>query len=163
MGEVADSASGSPEHFMRAALQMAERGMAAGGPPVGACLVQHDRVVASGHNSVIGELDATAHAEISVIRAACRELRSLTLPDSTLYVTVEPCPMCLAASFYAGVAEIIYAAPISAMHSRTAAELLLPADRLFAGAERAPRLTGGLLAEDSLQLLQQWRGSGATS
>ena len=60
---------------MRVALEMAERGMAAGGPPVGACLVCADELLSRGHNSVIGELDITAHAEIVVIREACRKLR----------------------------------------------------------------------------------------
>jgi tRNA(Arg) A34 adenosine deaminase TadA len=145
---------------MRIALQMAERSMAAGGPPVGACLVRAGEVVASAHNSVIGELDVTAHAEITLIRQACRELRSLSLEGCCLYVTVEPCSMCLAACFYAGIQEIVFGAPISAMQALTASELCVAADELFAGqaaVDRAPQVSGGLLQADCLALLGNWQ------
>jgi guanine deaminase len=145
---------------MHIALQMAERGMAAGGPPVGACLVRAGEVVVAAHNSVIGELDVTAHAEITVIRQACRELRSLSLDGCSLYVTVEPCPMCMAACFYAGIQEIVFGAPISAMQAKTAAELCVAAEELFAdktAADRAPQISGGVLEADCLALLANWQ------
>ena len=69
---------------------------------MGACLVKEGQVIARAHNAVIADLDITAHAEICVLREACREQRTLSLVDCILYVTVEPCAMCLAASFYAG-------------------------------------------------------------
>jgi len=145
---------------MRVALTMAERGMAAGGPPVGACLVKDDAVVASAHNSVVGELDLTAHAEVCVLRHACRELRSLSLAGCSLYVTLQPCAMCLAACFYAGDSEIYYGAPIEAMAARTGHELSVPPATLFAGAAAAPQLHGGVLADECLALLERWPGAG---
>jgi tRNA(Arg) A34 adenosine deaminase TadA len=160
MGVAADSASAARKRFMRIALKMAERGMAAGGPPVGACLVRAGEVVVAAHNSVIGELDVTAHAEITVIRQACRELRSLSLDGCSLYVTVEPCPMCMAACFYAGIQEIVFGAPISAMQALTASELCVSADELFADkgtADRAPQISGGVLKADCLALLANWQ------
>ena len=84
MKVAADSAPAVREQFMRVALTMAERGMAAGGPPVGACLVRDTEVIASAHNAVISDLDVTAHAEVAVIRSACRELRALDLHRRTL-------------------------------------------------------------------------------
>jgi tRNA(Arg) A34 adenosine deaminase TadA len=160
MGLAADSASGSREQFMRVALEMAERGMAAGGPPVGACLVKNGAVVTAAANSVIGDLDITAHAEIAVLRLACRELRTLDLSDATLFVTVEPCPMCLAACHYAGIGEICFGAPIAAMHEKTGNELRCGADGLFINGERQPDLHGGVLADECAALLALWRPPG---
>ena len=143
---------------MRVALTMAERGMAAGGPPVGACLVHADEVVAAAHNSVIGELDVTAHAEVCVLRAACRELRRLDLGGCSLYVTLEPCTMCLTAAFYAGVSEVVYGAPLTAMSAATGRELGIPADTLFAAADTPPAMLGGVLAAECSALIDAWQG-----
>jgi guanine deaminase len=154
---VADSSSPQSEQFMRIALQMAERGLAAGGPPVGACLVRNGEVVAAAHNSVIGEIDITAHAEIAVFRLACAELRSLSLSGCTLYVTLEPCAMCLSASYYAGIEQIVFGAPIAAMDAISGNELHIASAALFAGNENAPGIVGGVLAEACVALLEQWR------
>jgi len=147
---------------MRTALEMARRGMAAGGPPVGACLVRDGRLVSRNHNAVVSELDITAHAEIVVIREACRELRSLNLEGCVLYVTVEPCPMCLAACHYAGISAIVFGAPIDAMQAITGHELLLESDALFANQGNRPLIRGGVLADECQLLLDQWAtGRGA--
>ena len=117
--------TGADEHqrFMRIALQMAERGLAAGGAPVGACLVHEGVVVSKAQNAVVANLDVTAHAEVVVIRKACRVLQSLQLANCTLYVSVEPCAMCFAASHYAGISEIVFAADIKTMQALTGNEL----------------------------------------
>lgn len=162
MEVVANSAAADAERYMRFALQMAERGMAAGGPPVGACLVRDGDVLVSAHNCVVGELDITAHAEITVIRQACRELQTLSLSGSVLYVTVEPCAMCLAASHYAGIAEIVFGAPIAAMQAITNDELSVPAEELL-GDAASLSVSGGVLSAECQALLDQWRplrGSG---
>lgn len=163
MGIAADtsavSAAASHEPFMRAALEMARRGLAAGGPPVGACLVRDGQVISRNHNAVVGEFDITAHAEIVVIRAACRELRSLQLEGCVLYVSVEPCPMCLAACYYAGIRSIVFGAPITAMQAITGSELLATPDVLFARQADKPHVIGGMLAGDSQALLDQWRAT----
>jgi tRNA(Arg) A34 adenosine deaminase TadA len=156
----ADSASAAQEQFMRVALEMAERGMASGGPPVGACLVRTGQVVSRGHNSVIGELDITAHAEMVVIREACRKLRTLQLQGCVLYVTVQPCPMCLSACYYAGIREVVYGASIEALDAFTGNELCASPAELFAGRTEQPLLTAGVLADDSRALLQSWNGGG---
>ena len=145
MAVAAETASALRERFMRIALQMAERGMAAGGPPVGACIVRGGEVVAAGHNSVIGELDATAHAEIVVIRLACRELRLLSLTGCELYVTVEPCPMCLSACHYAAVEAIHFGASITAMQAITGSELCADHQALFAANLWSARVRYGSL------------------
>ena len=153
---VADSAPADAERFMRIALQSAERGMAAGGPPVGACLVRDGAVLVAGHNSVIADVDITAHAEIVVIREACRQERSLSLKETSLFVTVEPCPMCLSACHYAGVGEICFAASIDSFNAVTGNELCVSADQLFP-ADGAPSVSGGVLAAEAERLIDQWR------
>lgn len=134
---------------MRAALAAAQRGQLAGEPPVGACVVQDGRVVASAHTAVIGGPDATAHAEILALRAACQYLRTPSLAGCELYVTVEPCAMCLAAIHYAGIGSVWFGAGLEAMQAVTGRELR-------GAVPDGMTLTGGLLAEDCGALLREW-------
>lgn len=140
---------------MHQALAAARRGQLAGEPPVGACLVHDGEVLAVAHTGVIAGPDATAHAEILVLRDACRQLRTIRLADCELFVTVEPCAMCLAAAHYAGVAHIHFGAPLESLDRITGGELrgVLPAQ---------VRMSGGLLRVESEALLEAWaaaRGS----
>ena len=136
---------------MHAALKAARRGMLAGEPPVGACLVADGKIIATLSNAVIGELDITAHAEMRVIREACHQLRRLELSGCTLYVTVEPCRMCQAACHYAGITAVVYGAAIDDMQVVTGIELDGGAD---AGASLT--LEGGCLATESRALIATW-------
>jgi tRNA(adenine34) deaminase len=97
-------------HFMQLALVQAVNASAIDEVPVGAVLVANDEVIAMGYNRVITDHDPSAHAEIVALRAAGTSLRNYRLPDTTLYVTLEPCPMCLAALFHARVARVVYGA-----------------------------------------------------
>jgi guanine deaminase len=144
--------------YMRAALEAARRGMLAGEPPVGACLVAGDRIVATLGNAVIGELDITAHAEMRVIREACRQLRRLDLSDCILYVTVEPCRMCLTACHYAGIDQVIFGASIEDMNAVTGNELAR--DRDGGNDDKSSlRLAGGCLAIECRALIEAWSGA----
>jgi tRNA(Arg) A34 adenosine deaminase TadA len=138
------------ERHMRRALEAARRAALAGEPPIGACLVRDGEVVAAAGNGVVAELDVTAHAEMVVIRAACRASRTLDLTGCELYSTVEPCAMCRAASAYAGIARIVFGASLADLHAMTGTELT--------GVEFAhgPALEGGCLREESLALLAGW-------
>src|SRR5690606_11000615 len=118
-GEMGRECALDEQAFMSAALDMARRGLAAGEVPIGACLVQDGAVVATAHNAVGAGPDPTAHAEIVLIREACRRLRTTALGGAVLYVTVEPCPMCLAACHYAGVARVVYGAGIADLEAFT--------------------------------------------
>ena len=151
--------AGEHQQFMRKALAMAERGMAAGGAPVGACLVRDGVVVGLAQNAVVASLDITAHAEIVVIREACRELQTLSLAGARLYVTVEPCAMCLAACHYAGITEIFFGADIAAMHAVTGSELSTD-NNSAGGAQPSPEITGGVLASECIAMLNAWRPVG---
>src|SRR5437879_12158817 len=95
---------------MRAALEEARRGLAAGEVPVGAVLVQDGTIVGRAHNAPIALNDPTAHAEILALREAGRKLGNYRLTGATLYVTVEPCPMCCGAVLQARVARVVYGA-----------------------------------------------------
>ena len=138
---------------MQAALEIARRGLAAGEPPIGAVVVLGGVRVARAHNSVISLLDATAHAEIIAIRESCQQLRALQLEGCDLYSTVEPCPMCLAACHYAGISHVYFGATLVDMQKVTGSELM---NCLMAGV--AVEKTGGVLAEECLQLLHDWMG-----
>jgi tRNA(adenine34) deaminase len=95
---------------MRAALDQAHLGLAAGEVPVGAVLVFGDAIVASAFNQPITANDPTAHAEMLVLREAARVLGNYRLTDATVYVTVEPCLMCVGALVHARVREVVYGA-----------------------------------------------------
>ncbi len=96
------------EGFMRRALGEARQAQASGEVPVGAVVVVGGAVVGSGFNQPIGSNDPTAHAEIVALRAAARAVGNYRLPGSTLYVTVEPCLMCVGAIVHARVDVLVY-------------------------------------------------------
>jgi tRNA(adenine34) deaminase len=95
---------------MRAALDQARLGLAAGEVPVGAVLVVGDAIVARAFNQPITANDPTAHAEVVVLREAARAIGNYRLTDATVYVTVEPCLMCVGALVHARVREVVYGA-----------------------------------------------------
>jgi tRNA(adenine34) deaminase len=95
---------------MRQALALADAAAAAGEVPVGAVVVLDGQVVGRGHNQPISTHDPTAHAEIAALREAARAVENYRLPGATLYVTVEPCLMCVGAAIHARVSTIVYGA-----------------------------------------------------
>ena len=98
------------EHFMREAQSEAREALAAGEVPVGAVVVMDGRVVGAGFNQPIGRADPTAHAEIVALRVAAREVGNYRLTGATLYVTVEPCVMCVGAIVHARIGTLVYGA-----------------------------------------------------
>lgn len=97
-------------HWMTEALSEARAAYRAGEVPVGAVVVRDDTIVGRGHNRVEQRGDPTAHAERLALAAACDTLNSKHLPDSTLYVTLEPCPMCAGAAVLARLDCLVYGA-----------------------------------------------------
>ena len=100
----------SDEDFMRRALELAMRARDEGEVPVGAVVVLNDAVAGEGWNRPIAACDPTAHAEIQALRAAAAKLGNYRLTGATLYVTLEPCDMCLGAMFHARIARVVYGA-----------------------------------------------------
>jgi tRNA(adenine34) deaminase len=98
------------ERFMRAALEQAREAARQNEVPVGAVVVLNDAIVGAGFNQPIGTQDPTAHAEIVALRAAARHVGNYRLTGSTLYVTIEPCQMCVGAMVHARVARLVYGA-----------------------------------------------------
>ncbi|MGR5207928.1 tRNA adenosine(34) deaminase TadA [Vibrio alfacsensis] len=99
------------ELFMRRAMALAEQAEAEGEVPVGAVLVKDGEIIAEGWNRSICAHDATAHAEIQTLRKAGETLQNYRLLDTTLYVTLEPCPMCAGALLHSRVKRVVYGAP----------------------------------------------------
>ncbi len=97
--------------WMRRALELAGRAEQAGEVPVGAVVVLDGREVGAGYNRVITDSDPSAHAEIVALREAGRALGNYRLPGTTLYVTLEPCAMCVGAMIHARVERLVFAAP----------------------------------------------------
>ena len=137
---------------MRQALEQAQRALAAGEVPIGAVLTIISEVVARGFNQPIGSVDPTAHAEIVTLRDAARAVGNYRLTDATLYVTLEPCLMCVGALVHARVKEVVYGAPepkTGALVSSTRA-LDTP------GLNHRFDVTGGILEEDCRALIQSF-------
>lgn len=95
---------------MRRALELAQRAEEEGEVPVGALVVLDDRILGEGWNRPIAAHDPTAHAEIQAIRSAAASLKNYRLTGATLYVTLEPCDMCVGAMFHARIARAVYGA-----------------------------------------------------
>ena len=137
---------------MRAALAEALKAREAGEVPVGAVVVLNDAVVGAGFNQPISSHDPTAHAEIIALRAAAKAAGNYRLTGATLYVTVEPCLMCVGAMVHARVGLVVFGAPepkAGAIRSMTSAHEL-------AGLNHRLQVMGGVLEEDSRRLLQDF-------
>lgn len=101
--------SGSPESFMREACRLAEESVRDGrGGPFGCVVVRRGEIVGRGQNRVTSAQDPTAHAEVVAIREACRKLGTFKLDECELYTSCEPCPMCLAAIYWARLKAVHY-------------------------------------------------------
>ena len=138
--------------FMRQALALADRAAAAGEVPVGALVVRDGEVLGEGCNGPIGAHDPTAHAEILALRAAALRAGNYRLPGTTLYVTLEPCPMCAGAMVHARVGRLVYAAPDP--RSGAAGSVLSLTDHPALN-HRLPT-TGGVLADASAERLRRF-------
>ena len=98
------------EDFMRRALELAQRAQAEGEVPIGSVVVIDGRIVGEGWNRPIASSDPTAHAEIQAMRAAAQAEKNYRLPGAILYVTLEPCDMCVGAMFHARIARTVFGA-----------------------------------------------------
>ncbi|MGH8320085.1 MAG: tRNA adenosine(34) deaminase TadA [Steroidobacteraceae bacterium] len=137
---------------MRLALERANEARASGEVPVGAVLVGGDRVIASGANHPIGSNDPTAHAEIEALRSGGRALAAYRLTDTTLYVTLEPCPMCAMAIVHARVRRLVFGAwdPRAGAAGSVTDIFTLP------GLNHRVDVFGGVLMEECASLLRDF-------
>ena len=143
--------AGCDEKWMREALAEAELAAKAGEIPVGAVMVRDGAVIARAHNLCEQQKDATAHAELLCIQQASRKAGHWRLADCTLYVTLEPCPMCMGAVINARVGRIVFAAR-DARAGACGSLIDLTAYPL----EAKPKCECGLLADESRTLLRNF-------
>lgn len=142
----------SDRDFMRLALDEAERALSHGDVPVGAVLVANDEVVTSACNERELRGDPTAHAEILCLRAGAEKLGRWRLIDTTLYVTLEPCPMCAGAVVSARLARLVYGPQDPLAGAAYSLYNIVQDPRLNHSVE----LTAGVLAEESAGLLRRF-------
>ena len=96
--------------FMKAALKCAEKAFSEGEVPIGAVVVLNGKVISRGHNRRTKKQIATAHAEIEAIEKACKKLKSWRIPECEIYITLEPCPMCMGAILNARIKKVYFGA-----------------------------------------------------
>lgn len=140
------------EAYMQRALELAGVAERAGEVPVGAVLVKDGRIIAETSNQPIAQHDPTAHAEILALRRAGAELRNYRLVETTLYVTLEPCAMCVGALIHARVRRIVYGAGDPKTGALGGARDLLS----VMPHNHVPVVTGGVLAGECAALLQSF-------
>ena len=140
------------EKWMSLALEQAVKAEEEGEVPVGAILVKDGLVVARAHNQPISTNDATAHAEIQLLRAAGEELKNYRLTGTSLYVTLEPCAMCLGAIMHARVERIVFGAHDPKTGVCGSSENLMDANCF----NHKIILVSGVMENESKQLLQNF-------
>ena len=137
---------------MAHALQLAEKAAHLGEVPVGAVLVKEGEMIAEGWNQPISHHDPTAHAEIMAIRTAARVLQNYRLPDTTLYITIEPCSMCAGAIIHARISRVVFGAFEPRFGAAGSSSNLLQNPQL----NHQVKLTSGVLAEECALILKQF-------
>ena len=140
------------EYWMEKALELARKAEAAGEVPVGAVLVKDGQLLAEGWNQPIISHDATSHAEIMAMREAGKRLDNYRLIDTVMYVTLEPCSMCVGAMIHARVAKVVYGASEPRTGALGGAFNLLDASQHNHVFDVVP----GILAQDSRDMLQKF-------
>lgn len=150
-----DQSSKLNQDYMREAIRIAIDSVVEGGGPFGAVIVLDGEIVGRGCNRVTRDNDPTAHAEVMAIRNACQALGRFELSGATLYVNCEPCPMCLAACYWARLERVVYAATkqdaaaVGFDDERIAEELCLPI------AERSLPMEQ-MMREEALSAMRAW-------
>lgn len=133
--------------FMKAALKCAEKGLEEGEVPIGAVVVLDGKIISRGHNRRTKRQIATAHAEVEAIEKACKKLKSWRIPECEIYVTLEPCPMCMGAMLNARIKKVYfgaYEAKGRSLTSEIAAANLL---------NHIIEVEGGVMEEECAQIL----------
>jgi tRNA(adenine34) deaminase len=140
------------QEFMKLALEEAEAALEHGDVPIGAVAVAGDEVIARAHNQRESQNDATAHAEVLALREASQALGRWRLDDVTLYVTVEPCPMCAGALVLARIDRVVYGAADEKWGSAYTLYNIVQDPRL----NHECKITAGVMAEECADILQRF-------
>jgi tRNA(adenine34) deaminase len=137
--------------FMKAALREAARAAARGEVPVGAVVVREGKIVGRGSNRPVRTSDPTAHAEVVAIRNAARCAKNYRLPGCDLYVTIEPCAMCVGAAVQSRVRRLVYGA-LDPKAGAVRSIMTFP----FEKANHRPEIVGGILSDECAQVLRSF-------
>jgi tRNA(adenine34) deaminase len=151
-GAVADFMPADDIAFMREALSLASRAGAHDEVPVGAVIVKNGQVVGQGFNQPVGNHDPSAHAEICALRDAGQTLENYRLPGCTLYVTIEPCTMCLGAIIHARIARLVFGAAEPRYGAVSSGQRLLE-NGVY---NHDLVVSSGILAEEAAALMKQF-------
>lgn len=137
---------------MRRACELAVHAASVGEVPVGAVVVRSDEIIGEGWNQSISQNDPTAHAEIQAIRSAAAKLNNYRIPGTTLYVTLEPCSMCVGAIVHARISRLVFGAadPKTGAVGGVSNLLHIPQHK------HRTEFQGGLLAEECGRLLREF-------
>jgi tRNA(Arg) A34 adenosine deaminase TadA len=146
----------SDPRFLKLAIALAaEKSRSGRNGPFGAVVVKAGRVIGRGWNRVVEDADPTAHAEVVAIREACRRLRTHVLAGCTLYASCEPCPLCLAALYWARIDRVVFAC-----NRRDAAAAGFDDERIYREAAKPPGKREipfkQILRRSGLQVLRKW-------
>jgi len=136
---------------MREALSEAEKASKSDEVPVGAIIVEDEKIIARGHNEPLSSGDPTAHAEIVAIRKACRKKKNYRLSGCELYVTIEPCAMCLGAAIHARLQRVVFGA-LDPKGGSVKSVMAFPFERL----NHRIAIKGGVLADECAKILKSF-------
>jgi len=139
------------EYFMRQAFDEAIKSSRRGEVPVGAVVIRENQILSRAHNRPISKKDPTAHAEIIALRKACSKSKSYRLPDCDLYVTLEPCAMCLGAVVQARIRRLVYGA-LDPKGGAVQSIMNFP----FEKTNHRLEVKGGVLAEECSKVLKEF-------
>jgi guanine deaminase len=153
----------SDADFMRLAIRVAQRGIAAGQTPFGAVVVRGGAVAAEGHNTVWRDTDPTAHAEVVAVRRAAAALGRIDLGGCVMYTTCEPCPMCLSAIHWSKIDVVYFGATIADAQAAGFHELCVAAKVLAEMGGSPLRVEGGLVRAECADLFAQWKAAGLSA
>ena len=145
-----------PTELMRAAIDKAREGVAAGQSPFGCAIARDNEIVAAAHNLVVATTEITAHAEINALRSACRQLQDIHLEGCVVATTCEPCPMCMSALHWARVQQVYFGATIADAAAAGFNELCIPSAELLTLGGSRVTVHGGVLVAECRTLFQEW-------
>ena len=143
------------EHYMRHALERARAAGEKGNRPVAAVIVREGRVLGEGENTAFTDFDPSAHAEIAAIRDACARLRTLDLAGTTLYSTIEPCPMCFWCMQESRIPTLVLGGRLSAI-GRTADKGRYTVESFLDFTGRSLNVVTGILQRECEQVWLDW-------
>lgn len=144
------------EAFMRLAIEKAREGIGNGELPFGACIAKKGKVFGCAHNTILSDMDLTAHAEMNAIHEACKELKTLDLSGCTIYCTCVPCPMCLGALMLANVEKVVYGARIDDVRMDGFTVVDTPEELFRIIGEGKVAVAGNFMREENLKLFREW-------